>query len=61
MSLRKRADEAGARMGQLFGESREAYERGDGAGAKRLSDQAKELRKEKDRLHSEAAAWIYGS
>lgn len=48
-------------MGRLFGESREAYERGDGAEAKRLSDQAKSLREEKGRLHREAAEWIYRS
>ncbi|KAH8119376.1 Smr-domain-containing protein [Phellopilus nigrolimitatus] len=46
-------------MGRLFGESRAAYEGGDRAGAKSLSDRAKKLRLEKDRLNLEAADWIF--
>lgn len=46
-------------MGELFGASKEAYERGDGAEAKKLSNEAKALREEKERLHDEAADWIF--
>ncbi|THH08622.1 hypothetical protein EW145_g2591 [Phellinidium pouzarii] len=59
VSLRRQADETGAEMGQLFGASREAYEHKDGAEAKRLSEQAKALRNKKERLHREAADWIF--
>lgn len=46
-------------MGRAFRESQEAYERGDGAEAKRLSDKGKALREKRERLHREAANWIY--
>ena len=46
-------------MGRLFGESKAAYERGDGAEAKRLSDEAKKLREKRERLNMRAADWIY--
>lgn len=46
-------------MGRLFGASHAAYERGDGAEAKRLSNEAKELKAKRERLHRSAADWIY--
>lgn len=46
-------------MGELFGASHEAYESGDGARAKELSNQAKALREKKDKLHRQAADWIF--
>ncbi|KAI5123968.1 hypothetical protein M0805_006380 [Coniferiporia weirii] len=59
VSLRKEAAEASEEMGQLFHDSREAYARGDGAEASALSKKAKELRNKRDRLHREAADWIF--
>ncbi|EJD02999.1 Smr-domain-containing protein [Fomitiporia mediterranea MF3/22] len=46
-------------MDQLFDASRAAYSRGDGAEAKELSNRAKGLKSEKERLDREAAEWIF--
>lgn len=46
-------------MGQCFQRSREAYQSGNGALAKELSDQGKAHQKEMARLHWEAGEWIF--
>jgi hypothetical protein len=46
-------------MHQCFDQSHKAYENGDGAKAKELSNEGKEAQHEMDRLNKEAADWIF--
>ena len=46
-------------MGRSFDEAHKAYENGDGARAKELSNAGKTAQKEMERLNDEAAAWIF--
>ena len=46
-------------MARAFEESHAAYARGDGAGAKDLSNQGKSHQREMERLNAEASAWIF--
>ena len=46
-------------MGKAFHDSQEAYGRGEGAEAKRLSEKGKALREKREMLHQKAADWIY--
>lgn len=46
-------------MSTCFRESKEAYARHDGARAKQLSNEGKELQREQERLNREASTWIY--
>ncbi|KAG7098885.1 hypothetical protein E1B28_000785 [Marasmius oreades] len=59
IDLRKRANEDGDQMAKCFQESRAAYARGDGAAAKRLSDEAKEHQRRMESLNKEASQYIY--
>ncbi len=46
-------------MARCFSESHEAYNRGDGAAAKDLSNQGKNHKQKMEQLHKEASKWIY--
>ena len=46
-------------MGKCFDGSQDAYRRGDGALAKKLSEEGKAHQAEMNRLHKEAARWVY--
>ncbi|KAI0051225.1 DUF1771-domain-containing protein [Auriscalpium vulgare] len=58
-SLRARANVEGDAMGRAFDESHTAYERGDGARAKELSNEGKAHQREMERLNAEASEWIF--
>ncbi|KAJ7733758.1 hypothetical protein DFH07DRAFT_845337 [Mycena maculata] len=59
MQLRAQANEEGDQMAKCFAESHEAYGRGDGAGAKELSNQGKAHQAKMNSLNQEASAWIF--
>ena len=46
-------------MGRAFEESKRAYESGDGASAKQLSEEGKRHKTEMENLNSQASDWIY--
>ncbi|KAK7685326.1 hypothetical protein QCA50_011690 [Cerrena zonata] len=58
-SLRARANEEGDKMASCFEQSHEAYQRGDGAAAKELSNEGKAHQREMERLNKEASDWIF--
>ncbi|EIM82692.1 DUF1771-domain-containing protein [Stereum hirsutum FP-91666 SS1] len=58
-SIRARANEEGDAMSRCFEESHQAYEGGDGARAKELSNEGKRHKAEMERLNDEASAWIF--
>ncbi|KAJ7680235.1 cytoplasmic protein [Mycena polygramma] len=57
--LRADANAEGDKMAKCFAESHEAYERGDGAGAKQLSNEGKEHQSKMISLNKEASDWIF--
>ncbi|KAG8747127.1 asparagine-linked glycosylation protein [Ceratobasidium sp. 414] len=57
--LRSRAREEGDAMARAFDASHAAYDQGDGAEAKRLSDEGKRHKAEMERLDKEAGDWIF--
>ena len=57
--LRARANQAGDAMGRCFSESKEAYQSGDGARAKELSNEGKKHQAEMEALNRQAGEWIY--
>lgn len=59
VSLRNNARSAGDRAHQLFAQSQEAYQRGDGGEAHRLSEQGKQLMAQKEQLDNQAEEWIF--
>ncbi|KAF5389495.1 hypothetical protein D9757_004324 [Collybiopsis confluens] len=59
MDLRRRANEEGDAMAKCFQQSHEAYARGDGAGAKDLSNQGKEHQRKMEQLNKQASDWIF--
>ncbi len=59
VGLRARANAAGDEMARNFDEAHKAYESGDGARAKELSNAGKAAQQELERLNEEAAAWIF--
>ncbi|KAJ6586833.1 cytoplasmic protein [Mycena vulgaris] len=59
MRLRAEANEEGDKMAKCFAQSHEAYSRGDGAGAKQLSNEGKEHQRKMISLNKEASTWIY--
>lgn len=59
MALRAKANEHGDLMARCFQESHEAYGRGDGAGAKELSEKGKQHERTMESLNAEASAWIF--
>ncbi|KAJ3733653.1 hypothetical protein DFJ43DRAFT_221148 [Lentinula guzmanii] len=59
IDLRKRANEEGDAMAKCFQESHEAYARGDGAGAKELSNEGKEHKQKMEQLNKQASDQIY--
>ncbi|KAI0633330.1 hypothetical protein C8Q77DRAFT_1057428 [Trametes polyzona] len=59
VGLRARANAAGDEMARSFEEAHQAYERGDGALAKELSNKGKAAQKEMERLNEEASEWIF--
>lgn len=46
-------------MARAFQESHEAYARGDGAGAKELSNQGKDHQRKMEQLNKQASDWIF--
>lgn len=46
-------------MAHCFDQSHQAYENGDGARAKQLSEEGKRHKAEMERLNKEASDWIY--
>lgn len=46
-------------MAHCFDQSHQAYEGGDGARAKQLSEEGKRHKAEMERLNKEASDWIY--
>lgn len=46
-------------MARCFEESHQAYESGDGARAKELSNEGKKHKAEMEKLNDEASAWIF--
>jgi len=58
-SLRSRANQEGDQMAQCFEQSHEAYNSGDGALAKELSNKGKAHQREMERLNKEASDWIF--
>ena len=61
MGLRARANAAGDEMARNFDEAHRAYEGGDGARAKELSNQGKAHKAEMERLNAQASEWIFAS
>ncbi|KAJ6499391.1 hypothetical protein C8R45DRAFT_982265 [Mycena sanguinolenta] len=59
MRLRADANVEGDSMARCFAESHEAYARGDGAGAKQLSNEGKEHQAKMNALNKEASDWIF--
>ncbi|KAH9858381.1 hypothetical protein C2E23DRAFT_6 [Lenzites betulinus] len=59
VDLRARANAAGDEMARSFEEAHQAYERGDGARAKELSNKGKAAQQEMERLNEEASEWIF--
>ncbi|SJK97397.1 uncharacterized protein ARMOST_00649 [Armillaria ostoyae] len=59
IDLRARANKEGDEMARCFSESHEAYNRGDGAGAKELSNQGKKHQQKMEQLNKEASDWIF--
>ena len=59
MGLRARANAAGDDMARSFDAAHAAYEGGDGARAKELSNAGKAAQKEMERLNEEASEWIF--
>ena len=59
MSLRSQAHEEGEKMAKCFHDSHEAYNQGDHALAKDLSEQGKEHEANMDRLNKQASDWIF--
>jgi len=57
--LRARANQAGDAMGRCFSESKEAYQSGNGARAKELSNEGKKHQAEMEALNREAGEWIF--
>ncbi|GAB1521477.1 asparagine-linked glycosylation protein [Rhizoctonia solani] len=57
--LRSRAREEGDAMARAFDASQEAYQSGDGAKAKELSNEGKRHKAEMERLNKEASDWIF--
>jgi len=58
-SLRSQARDEGDAMARTFRESQEAYQSGDGAKAKELSNEGKRHKAEMERLNQEASEWIF--
>jgi hypothetical protein len=46
-------------MGRAFEESKRAYESGDGARAKQLSEEGKRHKQEMEDLNRQASDWVY--
>ncbi|KAL5528419.1 hypothetical protein ACEPAF_7555 [Sanghuangporus sanghuang] len=59
LSLRKEVEDLDEEMDRVFSASREAYQSGDGARAKELSDGGKKMKARQERLNREAAEWIF--
>ncbi|KAL7281248.1 hypothetical protein ACG7TL_004556 [Trametes sanguinea] len=59
VGLRARANAAGDEMARCFDEAHRAYESGDGARAKELSNKGKAAQQEMERLNEQAAEWIF--
>ncbi|CAE6407147.1 unnamed protein product, partial [Rhizoctonia solani] len=57
--LRSRAREEGDAMSRAFDASQDAYQSGDGAKAKELSNEGKRHKAEMERLNKEASDWIF--
>ncbi|KAK0502562.1 hypothetical protein EDD18DRAFT_696432 [Armillaria luteobubalina] len=57
--LRARASREGDEMARCFSESHDAYNRGNRAAAKDLSNQGKDHKQKMEQLNKEASNWIY--
>ncbi|KIM68678.1 hypothetical protein SCLCIDRAFT_104693 [Scleroderma citrinum Foug A] len=58
-TLRARAIQEGDLMAQCYRQSQEAYQRGDRALAKRLSEEGRVHKQEMENLNTSASAWIF--
>jgi hypothetical protein len=59
VSLRAQANQEGDAMARCFQQSHEAYTRGDGAGAKQLSNEGREHQHKMESLNKQASDWIF--
>jgi dsDNA-specific endonuclease/ATPase MutS2 len=59
MALRAKANQEGDAMARCFDQSHAAYEAGDGARAKQLSEEGKAHQREMERLNTQASEWIF--
>ena len=59
--LRNHARSEGDKMGNAFRASKEAYQYGDGARAKQLSDEGNMHQQQMNQLNAQAAEWIYAA
>lgn len=59
--LRNHARSEGDKMGNAFRASKEAYQHGDGARAKQLSDEGNMHQQQMNQLNAQAAEWIYAA
>ncbi|RDB16984.1 hypothetical protein Hypma_002677 [Hypsizygus marmoreus] len=59
VGLRARANEEGDSMAKCFEQSRQAYDRGDKAEAKTLSNRGKEHQRKMETLNKQASDWIF--
>jgi hypothetical protein len=59
MALRAQANQEGDAMARCFQQSHDAYARGDGAGAKQLSNQGHEHQHKMESLNKQASDWIF--
>ena len=58
-TLRARAIQEGDLMAQCYQQSQEAYQRGDRALAKRLSEEGRVHKQEMENLNASASAWVF--
>jgi hypothetical protein len=59
MAMRAQANDEGDQMAHAFQQSHEAYERGDGALAKELSNKGKAHQAKMEELNRKASEWIF--
>lgn len=60
-ALRSKAQSEGDKMAHCFEQSQQAYARGDGAGAKKLSQEGHQHKAAMERLNTEARQWIFAA
>ena len=60
-ALRSKAQSEGDKMAHCFEQSQQVYARGDGAGAKKLSQEGHQHKAAMERLNTEARQWIFAA